>query len=215
MDELKKFKQIWDSSLDEQSENIDQEKILTIMHKKSSGPIDKLKKSLYLEIGTIVLVIPLLVAILFKLPEPYFRINTLILILVFTGVLVYYYINLRQITKLWDKSQDNIRQSLESTLILLRFFRKTYFILNIVLFPLGIYFGYIIGFGIGSGGEKITSLLLLNHQPIWVNIFLWLSIFVILFVFFWFFLRFYVKKLYDVHIQKLELLHNELTENDL
>jgi len=214
MDELKKFKQIWDRSLDEPSKDIDEERLLEIMRKKSSGPIEKLKRSLYLEIGTIILVIPLLIGILFKLPDTYFLVNTLTLIVVFTGVLIYYYINLRKITLLWNKSQKNIRESLESTLVLLRFFRKNYLILNIVLFPLGIYFGYIIGFGLGSGGEKITSLLLLKNQPVWVNIIFWLVNFAVLFSFFWLFLRFYVKKLYDVHIHKLELLHKELTEND-
>jgi hypothetical protein len=214
MDELKIFKQIWDRSVDEPSDDIDQEKLHEIMQKKSTGPIEKLKRSLYLEIGTIILVIPLLVGIMVKLPDPYFRINTFFLISVFSGVLVYYYINLRKITLLWNKNQQNIRESLESTLVLLRFFRKNYFILNIVLFPLGIYFGYIIGFGLGSGGEKITSLLLLNNQPIVVNIVFWLAIFSIIFVLFWFFLRYYVKKLYDVHIHKLRQLHKELTEND-
>lgn len=214
MDELKKFKQIWDQSLDDSSEDIDEGKLLGIMQKKSTGPVDKLKRSLYLEIGTIILVIPILVGIMFKLPDPYFRINTLTLILVFTGVLIYYYINLRKITLLWNKSQQNIRESLESTLVLLRFFRKNYFILNVVLFPLGIYFGYIIGFGLGSGGERITSLLLLSNQPVWLNVVFWLAVFAVLFVFFWFFLRYYVKKLYDVHIYKLEQLHQELIEND-
>lgn len=214
MDELNELKKMWDSSFEEQNSEMDKEKLLKIMQSKSSGPVDKLKKSLYLEIGTIILVLPFLVYIMFVLPDTYFVANTLALITLFVIVLVYYFVNLNKITRLWNRSQQNLRQSLQSTLALLRFFRKTYFYINIALFPLGIYFGYIIGFGLGSGGKKVTSLLFFESLPLYLNILLYLGIGAAAFGLFLLFLRFYVKKLYDVHITKLETNYAELTENE-
>lgn len=214
MDELNKLKKMWESSFDGQDSSMDKELLLKMMQKKSSGPVEKLKKSLYLEIGTIIVAIPFLVYIMFILPATYFVLNTLALILLFLTVLVYYFVNLNKITRLWNQSQQNIRESLKSTITLLRFFRKTYFYINIALFPLGVYFGYIIGFGLGSGGKKVTSLLFFSHLPLYLNILIYIAIGTVAFGLFLLFLRFYVKKLYDVHISKLEHNYAELTENE-
>ena len=205
---------MWESSFDGRDDAVDSVRLLEMIRSRSSGPVDKLKKSLYIEIGTILLVIPLLVLVMFKLPTLYFVLNTSVLIALFTGALVYYYYNLRKITRLWNQSQENLRRSLESTLLLLHFFRKTYFYLNILLFPLGVYIGYVIGFGLGSGGERVTSLLMLQNIPYWANVVLWIAAGALFFALFLLFLRFYVRKLYDVHINKLELIHRELIENE-
>ena len=214
MDELSKLKKMWDSSFEEQSSEVDKEELLKIMQSKSSGPVDKLKKSLYLEIGTVMVVLPFLVYIMFVLPSTYFVLNTLALITLFLSVLVYYFVNLKKITRLWNQSQQNLRESLQSTIALLRFFRKTYFYINIALFPLGIYFGYIIGFGLGSGGKKVSSLLFFESLPVYLNVLLYIAIAATAFGLFLLFLRFYVRKLYDVHITKLETNYAELTENE-
>jgi len=214
MDELSKLKQMWNSSFQGGEGSVDTNELMAIMRKKSSGPVEKLKRSLYLEIGTILLMIPLLIVVMFKLPQLYFILNTSVLLLLFIGALVYYYINLREVTELWNKSQDNLRQSLESTLVLFRFFRRTYYYLNIALFPVGIYFGFIIGFGLGSGGKKVSSLLFFEGLPFFVNVLIWLAAIAFLFGLFILFLKFYVKKLYDVHIHKLSNIHKELTENE-
>ncbi len=214
MDELNKLKQMWDSSFEEQSSKMDKESLLKMMQKQSSGPVDKLKKSLYLEIGTIIVALPFLVYIMFVLPAPYFVLNTLAVIVLFLSVLVYYFVNLNKITRLWNQSQQNLRESLQSTIALLRFFRKTYFYISIALFPLGIYFGYIIGFGLGSGGKKASSLLFFSQLPLYLNIIIFVTLGLAAFGVFLLFLRFYVKKLYDVHITKLENIYAELTEND-
>jgi hypothetical protein len=214
MDELSKLKKLWDTSfLAKDEESLDENRILEIIRTRSSDPVDKLKKSLYLEIGTAMTVIPMLVWVLFRLPETYFVLNTLALLILFLSVLIYYYYNLRKVSNYWKKSQNNLRQSIESTLMLFRFFRKTYFYLNMLLFPLGIYFGYIIGFGLGSGGRRVTSLLLIANMPLFVNILLFILAGVGAFALFYLVLSFYVKKLYEVHIKKLESIFNELTEN--
>jgi hypothetical protein len=214
MDELSKLKQMWTSSFEGKEQSMDANELMAIIRKKSSGPVEKLKRSLYLEIGTILLIIPFLVVVMFKLPQIYFILNTSVLLLLFIGALIYYYINLREVTELWNKSQDNLRESLESTLVLFRFFRRTYYYLNIALFPVGIYFGFIIGFGLGSGGKKVSTLLFFEGLPVIVNVLIWMGTFAFLFGLFMLFLRFYVKKLYDIHINKLSLIHKELTENE-
>lgn len=214
MDELNKLKQAWKNTFQETPKDFDSPSLREILRRKSSDPVVKLRKSLYLEIGTILLVLPFLVIVMFWLPDPYFILNTLALIVLFITALAWYWHNLRRITLLWRSGQANLRQSVESTLTLLRFFRKTYFYLNIILFPLGIYFGYIIGFGLGSGGEKITSLLFFENFSLALNILIYVAAGIVIFLGFLLILRLYVRKLYDVHIRKLESICQELTEND-
>lgn len=212
MDELNELKKIWDRSFEKEPETPDREKLAELINRRSSGPVGKLKKSLRIEIGAILIAIPLLVAILFRLTEPYFLFNTGVLIAVFTGSLVYYFHNLRRIEKIWHHSQENIRQSIRSTLMLVKFFRKVYFWLNLILFPFGIYFGYIIGFGLGSDGRRVTSLPVFENLPFLIALSFIGLILVALFGLFFVFLKWYVKNLYDVHISKLEEIDHELTE---
>lgn len=212
MDELNELKKIWDRSFEKEPEAPDRERLHELVRRQSSDPVGKLKKSLRLEIGAILIAIPLLGAIMFRLSEPYFLFNTGVLIAVFTGSLVYYFHNLRRIEKIWNQSQENIRQSIRSTLMLVKFFRKVYFWLNLILFPFGIYFGYIIGFGLGSDGRRVTSLPVFENLPFLIALSFIGLIVVALFGLFFIFLKWYVKKLYDVHIRKLEKIDDELTE---
>ena len=212
MDELNELKKIWDRSFEKEPVTPDREKLFELINRRSSGPVGKLKKSLRIEIGAILIAIPMLIAIMFRLSEPYFLFNTGVLIAVFTGSLVYYFHNLRRIEKIWHQSQENIRQSIRSTLMLVRFFRKVYFWLNLILFPFGIYFGYIIGFGLGSDGRRVTTLPVFENLPFLIALSFIGLIVVALFGLFFVFLKWYVKKLYDVHISKLEEIDHELTE---
>lgn len=212
MDEFSKLKKMWDQSFGGELQPTNKEQLLMLMQKKSAGPVDKLKKSLRIEIGAILIAIPMLILIMLELQKVYYIINTTILIAVFAGSLIYYFINLRKLQKIWSQSQQNLRTSLESTLMLVKFFRNTYFWLNIILFPFGMYFGYVIGFGLGSGGEKITSLILEEQLSLHMLILVGITVTMLLFTGFWFFLKFYVRKLYDVHIRYLEEIYKELTE---
>ncbi|MBW6479549.1 MAG: hypothetical protein K0B37_08985 [Bacteroidales bacterium] len=212
MDELNELKKIWDRSFEKEPKAPDREKLAELVNRRSSSPVGKLKKSLRIEIGAILIAIPLLVAILFRLTEPYFLFNTGILIAVFTSSLVYYFHNLRRLEKIWHHSQENIHQSIRSTLMLVKFFRKVYFWMNLILFPFGIYFGYIVGFGLGSDGQRVSSLPVFENLPFLMALSLIGLIIVVLFGLFYVFLKWYVKKLYDVHINKLEEIDHELTE---
>lgn len=212
MDELNELKKIWDRSFQKEPDAPDREKLYELVRRQSSGPVGKLKKSLRIEIGAILIAIPMLIAIMFKLTEPYFLFNTGALIAVFSGTLVYYFHNLKRLEKIWNQSQENLRQSIRSTLMLVKFFRKVYFWLNLILFPFGIYFGYIIGFGLGSDGRKVTSLPFFENLPFLIALSFIGLIVVTLFGLFYIFMKWYVKKLYDVHINKLEEIDHEFTE---
>lgn len=212
MDELNELKKIWDRSFQKEPDAPDREKLYELVRRQSSGRVGKLKKSLRIEIGAILIAIPMLIAIMFKLTEPYFLFNTGALIAVFSGSLVYYFHNLKRLEKIWNQSQENLRQSIRSTLMLVKFFRKVYFWLNLILFPFGIYFGYIIGFGLGSDGRKVTSLPFFENLPFLIALSFIGLIVVTLFGLFYIFMKWYVKKLYDVHINKLEEIDHEFTE---
>jgi hypothetical protein len=215
MDELDKLKQIWDQAFDDENQKpVDHEMIEEIIRRKSTGPVVKLKRSLRIEIGAILVSIPLLIALMFRLPETYFVVNTTILLAVFAGSLIYFFYSLRNVVKIWRNNQQSLRQTIESTILMFRFYRKFYIRLNMVLFPFGLYLGYVIGFGLGSDGRKVSQLILAEYMPMVLAIIVSVVFFGLLMLGFWYFLKFYVRKLYDVHLQKLEIILHELLENE-
>lgn len=214
MDELKRLKKAWDDSFKNEEIGFSTDNIRGMIRKKSNGTIEKLKRSLYLEIGVIFLVLPFLVVVLFVLPQPYFFYNTLFLIILFVFVLAYYYQNLRKVIKIWQQPKQNLRERLEATLTVFRFFRKTYFYLNIALFPLALYFGFVIGFGLGSDGERIAEIFYNPNVSIWANVMIFVLVFGLIFGLFLLFLKFYMAKLYDIHINKLRNILSELMEHE-
>jgi len=214
MDELNKFKQIWDKSIGDPPRGINRDELLNIISKKTSGPVEKLKRSLYLEIGTILIAIPMLIVAMTKLNSIYFIVNTSILIALFSSILVYYFFNLRKVSAIWAHGQEDIKQNIDSTLNVFRFFRKTYYFINIVLFPAGIYFGFIIGFGLGSGGKKVSSLQFIESLSLFSNLLVIGLFLALLSGVFYLILRFWVKTFYDRHILKLEQIKKELEENN-
>ncbi len=214
MDSIHKFKKIWQQSVADDEKPFNKQELEMILRKKSSGPVEKLKRSLIIEIVSLLVAIPLLFSIMLHTKELYFLLNTGVLILLFFLSLVYYYFNYRRIVRIWQKKQDNILNSIQHTLQLVKFFRKTYFRLNLVLFPFAIYFGYVMGFGLGSGGEKINGYMIFEQfSPIY-NILIIFLVLGFLFSLFYIFLRWYMKKLYDVHIANLEHVLDELTEEE-
>ncbi|MFW6275717.1 MAG: hypothetical protein ACOC2M_03690 [bacterium] len=212
MDSINKFKKIWEQSVSEKERPFDKQELETILRNRSTGPVEKLKRSLIFEIVSLLLAIPFLVFIMIQTKEIYFMLNTGVLILLFFLSLIYYYFNYRSIVRIWRTKQDNILNSIQSTLQLVKFFRKTYFRLNLVLFPFAIYFGYVMGFGLGSGGEKMNGYVLFEQISPFFNIMIILVVLSVLFFLFYFFLRWYMKKLYDVHIENLEHVLDELKE---
>jgi hypothetical protein len=108
MDELDKLKQIWDQAFDDENQKpVDHEMIEEIIRRKSTGPVVKLKRSLRIEIGAILVSIPLLIALMFRLPETYFVVNTTILLAVFAGSLIYFFYSLRNVVKIWRNNQQS------------------------------------------------------------------------------------------------------------
>jgi len=214
MDSINKFKKIWEQSVSEHEKPFDQKELEIILRKQSAGPVEKLKRSLIIEIVSLVLAIPVLVFIMIQTKEIYFMLNTGGLILLFFLSLIYYYINYRRIVRIWRTKQDNILNSIQSTLQLVKFFRRTYFRLNLVLFPFAIYFGYVMGFGLGSGGEKMNGYIIFEQFSPIFNILIIVLVLGIMFFLFYFFLRWYMKKLYDVHIENLEHVLYELKEEE-
>ncbi|MFW5759193.1 MAG: hypothetical protein ACOCYO_10975 [Bacteroidota bacterium] len=213
MDSINKFKKIWEQSVNENQKPFDKKELEIILRNQSADPVEKLKRSLSIEIFSLLLALPILVFIFIQIKDIYFMLNTGVLILLFFLSLIYYYFNYRSIVKIWRTKQDNILNSIQSTLLLVKFFRKTYFRLNLILFPFALYFGYVMGFALGSDGEKIHDYILFEQISPVFNILIILVILGVLFFLFYLFLRWYMKKLYDVHIKNLEQVLDELNEN--
>lgn len=215
MDELDKLKKILDSAIEEKIQQpVDHQLIERIIRSKSADPIARLKKNLREEIWMGIALIFFLVVLMFILTEPYFRIKIWGLIAIMLAGIGDIYATMQKMSKIWHKNQESIKQSIISTLKLFRFFRKYGIILSTILGVVFLYFGFILGYGVGSDGQRITSMPFAEFLPFHIALIINLLLFGLICGSLWIFAKKHITKLYYSPIQKLEEILNELLENE-
>lgn len=211
MDELNKLKDLWDKSAQADISAVDGEKLREMLGRKSHRPLDKLLRSLWLEIIAGVLFTALLCYIMVVLPVAAYRYTTLGLILIFVGTLAYITGKITTLRKDKRAAAHNLRDAIAHTIETMELFTKTYMVFNMVFLPFGLLAGYLLGYGLGSSGN-LRPFLWLASLP-WHYLFLgFLAVMAVIGPLFWIFLKFYMRKLYGGHLQKLRNILRELDE---
>jgi hypothetical protein len=204
--ELDELKNIWNKNTE--GFQIKNEAQLTSMLKGNSRSIvDKLKRSVWFElIFTLVTGILLLIYTL-MLPSGALK-WTIVSILVLFVVYSFYYVKKLLLLSSFNAGNDNLRDSLEKLTdrlsSYLRFYQSSYAILYPVYFGLALLF---VALEIGSERfyDKISD-------PKWVLYLIAVALF--FFLMSMFFTKWYLKKLYGNHVEKLKSLLRELNSTE-
>lgn len=197
--ELDELKNIWQQASNESisSQIIQKEELSFMIKGKSSDILTKLKRNLLLESILCLLCFPAFVYVIFVAEvENYHRYVCSVLFFITLGILVAFWFEYRSLQK-FDANTDLIT-SLKSTVTQLTKFTNIYMIFNyLLLFPMLLY-GSVVGIEIT--GQELTSTFLIVNSIVISPLGYW-----------W--LKYYIRKVYQQHLDKLKNCLSELEEN--
>ena len=209
LDELKSSWEVFSSQIVEDA-TVEENHISKLLKGKADNIIGKIKKSLYWEIAFVCLVSFIFLGMLFKVNDPFMLVYSyafLIFCLATVVSLVFYYRKL----SLFDLNLPNLKSSLAGIVTSLSGYVRTYHIINVTLGPFVLVSTFLYSYFINPEAEEQQAEqqgLLLNNE----YIFLIILFYAIALVAFYFLSKFYMHKLYGVHIASLKECLVELNE---
>jgi hypothetical protein len=199
--ELEELKHIWNKNKADFQPK-DEAQLASMLKGTSRSLIDKLKRSVWLELSfTIVAGLALLIYA-FTLTGA-LKWTTMAIIVLFVGY-SFYYVKKLLLLRHFDSGDNNLKANLEKLVSrlgsYLKFYKRSYTLLYPVYFGLGILFG-----GLEIGSDRFLQKL---SDPKWITYLLVITI--VFFFISMLFANWFLKKLYGRHLEKLKTLLNEL-----
>jgi hypothetical protein len=200
--ELDELKNIWRKN-DPEFNRKGEAEIAAMLKGKSTSIVEKLKRSVWLElVFTLIAGVALLIYAL-TLPDGSLKWTSVSILILFVGY-TFYYIKKLFLLNQFDRQADNLKNNLEKLVDklsgYLKFYKRSYTILYPVYFVLGIAFG-----GLERGLTEFINVL---SKPLTI---IYLSVLAAVFFFCstWV-VKWLLKKLYGNHLEKLKSLLVEL-----
>ena len=209
LDDLKnKWKDKIDSNIDLQ--HVEQEKIRELLNRRSTNIIDRLRKNLLLEIGMFCLCLLLIACVPFYFKS---REVTILCMIVLTGIfipyLIYYLKKYREFQQFFSYNED-IKSSLKALIAQLEKYLKIYFWGSLLLTPVS---GFLSGFAILYEMKALGFLLYFDVFSS-STLLMILSFALLLTLLSYPVMKWYVRKLYGQHLEKLKDCLKELEETE-
>ena len=209
MIELEDLKNIWSIKIknDIGQQTIEKEKIRLFLKKKSTSIIDKLRKNLLGEIimFLVCLILVACVPVYFQTKEIAI-ICALIIGFIFVPYLIYYLKKYNELKKFFSYNQ-NIKSSLQLLISQLEKYLNIYFWGSLLLTPIS---GFLLGFAILYEMKALGFLIYVDVFSS-ANLALILSFALLLTILSYPIMKWYIKKLYGQHLEKLKDCLKELS----
>jgi hypothetical protein len=198
--ELEDLKQIWKQST--ASIQFDEAQLAVMLKGNSKSVVDKLKKSVWIELGFTVIAGVILLLYAMNLQSGSLKWTTVSLLVLFVAY-SFYYVKKLVLLFSFKPAEDNLKSNLErltgSLSSYLKFYKRSYTVLYPVYFCLGILFG-----GLEAGSDRFFTII--SEPKIIASLLLMAILFFVLST--WF-ANWYFKKLYGNHVKKLQgMLHD-------
>ena len=187
--------------------------IAELLNKKANSIIVKIRKSLWFEILSCMLIIMLFgylgLSSKYSSINIYFSVFTIVFI-PFTIILFYLLKKTNQI----DMNNLSVKSNLQSIVQVLEEFMKRYFQFTMALIPICFIFAFLLGYNEQHPIESLDQIML-KYKPS----FTFISIFSLLYmtalsVGVYYFTKWYLKKLYGNYVEQLKIYINELKETE-
>jgi hypothetical protein len=211
--ELDEFKDILNQQLATDHLYRSEADIAALLRKKAHSIIVKIKKSLWFEIFSCI-VIMLLFGYLglsskYSSMNIYFSAFTLVFV-PFTIILFYL---LKKINRL-NTNSLSVKNNLQSIVSILEEFMKRYFQFTMVLIPICLVFAFFLGYTKKQPIEPIDQIIL-KYKPSYSFITIFTFVYMTsLTVGIYYFTKWYLKKLYGNYVNELKIYINELKETE-
>lgn len=210
MIELDDLRHIWKDKIDSNIDNqhMEQEKIRALLNRKSTNIIDKLRKNLLLEIAMFCFCLLLIacVPVYFKSKEVTL-LCVIVITVIFIPYLIYYLKKYREFRQFFSYNQ-NIKSSLKALIAQLEKYLKIYFWGSLLLTPIS---GFLSGFAILYEMKALGFLLYFDVFSS-ATLSMILSFALLLTLISYPIMKWYIRKLYGQHLEKLKDCLKELEE---
>lgn len=212
MTELEDLKNIWSSNIEKDigQQVVEQDKIRALLNKKSTNIIDRVRKNLFGEIILFFICLILVASVpIYLQTKQVLIVCTLIIVLIFIPYLVYYLKKYQELKRFFSYNQD-IKSSLQMLIKQLEKYINIYFWGSLLLTPIS---GFLLGFAILYEMKALGFLIYFNAFSS-TTLSMILSFALLLTLISYPIMKWYIRKLYGQHLEKLKDCLRELEENN-
>jgi 4-hydroxybenzoate polyprenyltransferase len=208
--ELEKWKDIWKEEGQEPSN--DAQKLRSLLDKKSNSPVAKMKRNLRVELWFVIITYGAMILFYFLAFKG--RMSAVSWFMLFIGLLfVIYFQRKNKLLTEMECLSCEVKSNLQKQTTTLEKYIRIYLIGGTVLAPISLlFFGW---FFYARAWTNVNDTIFYpgEHNPIWKVILAWVILTSIVTFLFYVLNKWYVRKLYGKHVEKLKEVLNEM-END-
>ncbi len=211
MTELEDLKNIWSKTIEKDvgQQVVEQEKIRALLNKKSTNIIDRVRKNLFGEIVLFFVCLLLVASVpVFLRTKEVFILCSLLIVVIFIPYLIYYIKKYNELRKFFSYHQD-IKSSLQLVISQLEKYLNIYFWGSLLLTPVS---GFLLGFAILYEMKALGFLIYFDVFSS-ATLSMILSFALLLTLISYPVMKWYIRKLYGQHVEKLKDCLRELNES--
>lgn len=187
--------------------------IAVLLTKKANSILGKIKKSLWFEIISCILITLLFGYLGFVSKYTSFHIYFSVFTIVFIPFTIILFYLLKKTNQI-NSNNLSIKNNLQSIVLVLEEFMKRYFQFTMALIPICFVFAFILGYNEKQPIDSIDQILLKYKPSVTLISILTLIYMIALTVGVYYFTKWYLKKLYGNYVEQLKVYINELKESE-
>lgn len=208
--ELEKWKDIWKEAGD-QAPN-DAQKLHSLLDKKSKSPVAKMKRNLRVELWFVIITYGAMILFYFLAFKG--RMSAVSWFMLFIGLLfVIYFQRKNKLLTEMECLSCEVKSNLQKQTTTLEKYIRIYLIGGTVLAPVSLlFFGW---FFYARAWTNVNDTIFYpgDHNPMWKVILAWVILTSIVTILFYLLNKWYVRKLYGKHVEKLKEVLNEMEDD--
>ncbi len=208
--ELDQWKDIWKTEGEQPSK--DAQKLRSLLDKKSNSPVSKMKRNLKVELWFLIITYGAIILFYFLAFKG--RLSVVSWFMLFIGLLfVIYFQRKNKLLTEMECLSCEVKSNLQKQVTTLEKYIRVYLIGGTLLAPISLlFFGW---FSYIKARKNVNDSLFFpgEHNPMWKAILAWVILTAIVTFLFYFLNKWYVRKLYGKHVEKLKEVLSEM-END-
>lgn len=208
--ELEKWKDIWKEA-DDQAPN-DAQKLHSLLDKKSKSPVAKMKRNLRVELWIVIITYGAIILFYFLAFKG--RMSVVSWFMLFIGLLfVIYFQRKNKLLTEMECLSCEVKSNLQKQTTTLEKYILIYLIGGTVLAPVSLlFFGW---FFYARAWTNVNDTIFYpgDHNPMWKVILAWVILTSIVTILFYLLNKWYVRKLYGKHVEKLKEVLSEMEDD--
>lgn len=208
--ELEKWKDIWKEAGD-QAPN-DAQKLHSLLDKKSKSPVAKMKRNLRVELWFVIITYGAIILFYFLAFKG--RMSAVSWFMLFIGLLfVFYFQRKNKLLTEMECLSCEVKSNLQKQTTTLEKYIRIYLIGGTVLAPVSLlFFGW---FFYARAWTNVNDTIFYpgDHNPMWKVILAWVILTSIVTILFYLLNKWYVRKLYGKHVEKLKEVLSEMEDD--